>query len=80
MVDGTKRAGRCCAGWRLASAAALFGLALVGCSDLSRLEVGERVPLREPPKQAETGVAREHQRILTAYGGAYADARLEALQ
>ncbi|MBV8754871.1 MAG: M48 family metalloprotease, partial [Hyphomicrobiales bacterium] len=54
---------------------------LVGCEAATRLDLGERVPLREPPKHtAETGPAvREHQRILAAYGGAYRDARLEGL-
>jgi len=54
---------------------------LVGCEAATRLDLGERVPLREPPKHtAETGPAvREHQRILAAYGGVYHDARLEGL-
>jgi predicted Zn-dependent protease len=52
---------------------------LGACSDLGRLD--RQASLSEPPKQAEpTGPAqREHQRILAAYGGAYHDARLEAL-
>jgi len=55
-----------------------LALALFGCADTSRL--GERVPLREPPKVADSGPAqREHQRILAAYGGIYQDPRLEAL-
>jgi len=55
-----------------------LALALFGCADTSRL--GERVPLREPPKVADSGPAqREHQRILAAYGGVYQDPRLEAL-
>src|SRR5262249_43695190 len=64
--------------WRWAPVAALA--VIVGaCSDLSRLD--RQASLNEPPKQAEpTGPAqREHQRILAAYGGAYHDARLEAL-
>jgi predicted Zn-dependent protease len=71
------------AGSRRLRAAALtvLALALVGCADASRLDLGERVPLREPPKHtAEAGPAlHEHQRILAAYGGAYHDPRLEAL-
>jgi predicted Zn-dependent protease len=40
-----------------------------------------QVSLPEPPRQAEVQPAgqREHQRILAAYGGAYADASLETL-
>ncbi len=77
MRDATKRGGISLTGWRRAGAAAL-ALALFGCADTSRL--GERVPLREPPKVADTGPAqREHQRILAAYGGIYQDPRLEAL-
>ena len=60
---------------------ALLAFALAACADASRLDLGERVPLREPPKHtAEAGpTVREHQRILAAYGGAYHDPRLEAL-
>jgi predicted Zn-dependent protease len=49
------------------------------CTDLGRFD--RQAALTEPAKQAEpTGPAqREHQRILAAYGGAYQDARLEAL-
>ena len=64
------------------AALAVLGLALFGCAEATRLDLGERVPLREPPAKhtAEAGPAiREHQRILAAYGGAYHDARLEAL-
>lgn len=58
-----------------------LALLLVGCEAATRLDLGERVPLREPPKHAaDAGPAvREHQRILAAYGGVYHDARLEAL-
>ena len=65
-----------------AAALAVLALALYGCADAMRLDLGERVPLREPPAKhtVEASPAlREHQRILTAYGGAYHDARLEAL-
>ena len=65
-----------------AAALAVVALALFGCAEATRLDLGERVPLREPPAKhtAEAAPAlREHQRILAAYGGAYHDARLEAL-
>jgi predicted Zn-dependent protease len=65
-----------------AAALAVLALALFGCAEATRLDLGERVPLREPPAKhtAEANPAlREHQRILAAYGGAYHDARLEAL-
>jgi predicted Zn-dependent protease len=64
------------------AALAVLALALFGCAEATRLDLGERVPLREPPAKhtAEPNPAqREHQRILAAYGGAYHDARLEAL-
>src|SRR5262249_42648205 len=64
------------------AALAVLALALFGCAEATRFDLGERVPLREPPAKhtAEAApAAREHQRILAAYGGAYHDARLEAL-
>jgi predicted Zn-dependent protease len=66
----------------LATLAALaLAFLLLGCEAATRLDLGESVPLREPAKRSpEAGPAlREHQRILAAYGGAYHDARLEAL-
>lgn len=78
MTQTRNRSGA--AGWRLAPAAAALALVVFGCAEATRLDLGERVPLREQPKVADTGPAqREHQRILAAYGGAYQDARLEAL-
>src|SRR6476469_618896 len=66
----------------------VLGLALAGCSS-SLLSVGAppgSLPsLPQPPRQAQqqqqlpASTQREHQRILAAYGGAYEDARLEAL-
>jgi len=77
VVTGTRSRS---AGRRLGLAAVALALVLCGCADATRLDLGERVPLREQPKVAETGPAlREHQRILAAYGGAYQNARLEAL-
>jgi predicted Zn-dependent protease len=60
--------------------AAFVGLALLaGCS--SPGVVDGQVFLPDAFQQAElpAGTQREHQRILAAYGGAYADKRLEAL-
>jgi len=73
------------AGRRLALLAAL-GVMLAGCSS-SLLSVGAPpsalpVPLKQAQhqqQQAGGGDRREHQRILAAYGGAYEDAKLEAL-
>lgn len=67
-------------GWigrRLAAPAVLFALLVAGCSTSS--PVLDQVSLPDPPKRAEESPAsvREHQRILAAYGGAYADPRLE---
>jgi predicted Zn-dependent protease len=64
------------------AALAVLALALAGCAEATRLDLGERVPLREPSAKHAPEAApavREHQRILAAYGGAYRDARLEAL-
>ena len=63
---------------RLTAAPAL-ALLLVSCSSLERITTPVSLP-DTPPKQAEvTPTAREHNRILAAYGGAYQDARLEGL-
>src|SRR5436853_1421529 len=58
---------------------ALFALLLASCADFGRLGVTQ-ASLPEPAKPTEPQPAlREHNRILAAYGGAYQDARLEAL-
>src|SRR3954471_16220045 len=59
---------------------ALVALLLAGCAGLDKVSTTQ-VSLPEPPKASEVAPAtqREHQRILAAYGGAYEDARLEAL-
>src|SRR6476646_6613782 len=64
----------------------VLGLALAGCSS-SLLSVGAppgSLPSLPQPPQAQqqqlpASTQREHQRILAAYGGAYEDARLEAV-
>jgi predicted Zn-dependent protease len=58
-----------------------LGLLLAGCAASARLDQPLAAVTPEPPKQAEIAPAaqREHQRILAAYGGAYQDARVEAL-
>src|SRR3954452_23802101 len=63
---------------RLMAAPAL-ALLLGSCSSLERITTPVSLP-DTPPKQAEvTPAAREHNRILAAYGGAYQDGRLENL-
>src|ERR1051325_5157720 len=63
---------------RLLAAPAL-ALLLGSCSSLERISTPVSLP-DTPPKQAEvTPAAREHSRILAAYGGAWQDARLESL-
>src|SRR6476646_10715661 len=63
---------------RLMAAPAL-ALLLASCASLDRITTPVSLP-DTPPKQAEvTPAAREHTRILAAYGGAYQDSRLEAL-
>ena len=61
--------------------AALAAVALVLASCASTLPVDRQVALPDPPKSAETltPAQREHQRILTGYGGSYQHPRLEAL-
>src|SRR5580765_4529388 len=57
----------------------LLPLLLASCADFGRLGITQ-ASLPEPAKPAEPLPAlREHNRILAAYGGAYQDARLEAL-
>jgi predicted Zn-dependent protease len=59
--------------------ACLVALLLAGCGlETSHFE-HQNISLPDLPKQAESAGQREHQRILAAYGGAYQDARLEAL-
>jgi len=56
-------------------------LLLGGCTTALTTGGKQQVLLPEPPRQAEIlpGAQREHQRILAAYGGAYSDAKLEAM-
>jgi predicted Zn-dependent protease len=60
-----------------AAAAVLMGLAVAACSSTSG---SRQIFLPELPKltEANTASAREHQRVLTAYGGAYEDPKLQA--
>jgi predicted Zn-dependent protease len=62
--------------------AVLLALVLAGCAEGGRLD--EQAAVLEPVKQVEHSrpadpADREHQRILSAYGGAYHDARVQAL-
>ena len=80
--DGaTRRNGR-----RLWAAPALLcaALALSACGDMSRFETASPSPSAAPAKPNRTvaqtpATEREHERILSSYGGAYDDPRLEAL-
>jgi predicted Zn-dependent protease len=58
-------------------------LTLAGCGDISRFQTASpaAVPSAKPARTvAQTPAAeREHERILSSYGGAYDDPRLEAL-
>jgi predicted Zn-dependent protease len=64
--------------WRTAgpAVAAVVALAMAACSSTP----GRQIFLPELPKQVDTASAgtREHQRVLTAYGGAYEDPKLQA--
>jgi predicted Zn-dependent protease len=66
-----------------ASALVCAALSLSGCGDISRFQSGSPAssPAAKPARTvAQTPAAeREHERILSSYGGAYDDPRLEAL-
>ena len=64
---------------RYAPLAAVLALLTAGCAGMTAVD--RQVALPDPPKQAEpvTPAQREHQRILAAYGGSYADPKLEAV-
>ena len=73
---------------RLTAAAGLLAatLALGACSDFSRFELASPAavtqpqrPVRAAPAQQTAAALREHDRILSSYGGVYEDARLSAL-
>jgi len=57
--------------------------ALAGCGDMGRLQTASPAPVSAPKPNrtvAQTPAAeREHERILSSYGGAYDDPKLEAL-
>jgi predicted Zn-dependent protease len=85
----TERAGRPkqSTGRRLLAAASLLCLAvaLSACGDMGRFQTAASPPSTSPAKPTNRAVAqtpaseREHERILTSYGGAYDDPKLEAL-
>src|SRR5947209_2131594 len=60
-----------------AAAAALLALALAGCASAPG---SRQIFMPELPKltEANTAASREHQRVLSAYGGAYEDPKLQA--
>ncbi|HXO69329.1 MAG TPA: M48 family metalloprotease [Bradyrhizobium sp.] len=69
-------------GWA-ASVLLCASLSLAGCGDISRFQTASPTspPTAKPARTvAQTPAAeREHERILSSYGGAYDDPRLEAL-
>ena len=61
-------------------------LALAGCSDMGHFQTAATTPTGTPrvartaaAPQSSPAAEREHERILTSYGGAYDDPKLEAL-
>ncbi|HEY0329571.1 MAG TPA: M48 family metalloprotease [Rhodopseudomonas sp.] len=66
-----------------ASAVLCAGLLLSGCGDAGRFQTATLQPSSpaKPPRPAQPNPAaeREHERILSSYGGAYDDPKLEAL-
>jgi predicted Zn-dependent protease len=72
------------AGWT-APVVLCVALALAGCGDMARFQAPAATPVSTAkvtrpavPPQSPAG-EREHERILTSYGGAYDDSKLEAL-
>ena len=67
--------------WRAAMLCA--GLMLAGCADMGRFETASislPAPIKQKNSVAQTPAAdREHERILSSYGGSYDDPRIEAL-
>jgi predicted Zn-dependent protease len=67
-----------------ASAVLCLGLMLSACGDMARFQTAA-VPAAPPPAKPNRAVVqtpateREHERILSSYGGAYDDPKLEAL-
>src|ERR1700692_809866 len=59
------------------------GFALAGCGDIGRFQTASPIaagPTKPARAVAQTPAAeREHERILSSYGGAYDDPKLEAL-
>jgi len=87
-ADVTERAGRReeMTGRRLLAATALLCVAftLSACGNMGRFETASPSSSTSPAKPARTvaqtpASEREHERILSSYGGAYDDAKLEAL-
>src|ERR1700733_8415315 len=71
---------------RLWAAASLLcaAFALSACGDLGRFHTSSSPPAPRPIKPARTvaqtpAAEREHERILSSYGGSYDDPKLEAL-
>jgi predicted Zn-dependent protease len=88
VVDVTKRAGRRegTSGRRLLAAPALLCVAfmLTACGNMGRFETASPSSASAPAKPTRTvaqtpASEREHERILSSYGGAYDDPKLEAL-
>jgi predicted Zn-dependent protease len=80
QVDRTPRRARRAVATLCALVAA--ALTLAGCSGDrffgGAMDLTATVPQKPPPAAELTPAQREHQRILAAYGGAYADPKLEA--
>jgi Zn-dependent protease with chaperone function len=78
-----RRRGILCSRGLAASVLLCGALSLAGCGDISRFQTGSPAspPASKPTRTvAQTPAAeREHERILSSYGGAYDDPRLEAL-
>ena len=74
-------------GGRILAAPVLLcvALAVAGCGDMGRFQTSSSLPsaVAKPVKPATTpqspAAEREHERILSSYGGAYDDPKLEAL-
>ena len=72
------KAGRHRKSWRPAAGAAAAAVMVLAVAACSAIPGGRQILLPDLPKEATSASIREHQRVLSAYGGAYEDPKLHA--